>query len=176
MMMMMMSKICNYTNPSVRRTSDKWIIGDGEIKFLDDDILEIKRKQYKGTQGLYELMFKKKPNREIYTSQDLNIYKLIIDKTNAYKRNYMGNRQVNGNGGFKYKHIIKPLLERTDLKSGEGLVGFSMIQKDYISCNDPNKLTDRLGLLWASEAAGNNNHKSEIAFILSQLRRQKIIA
>lgn len=37
-----------------RRKQDKCMIGDGEIKFFDDDVLEIKGKQYNDMQGLYE--------------------------------------------------------------------------------------------------------------------------
>lgn len=41
---------------------------------------------------------------------------------------------------------------------------------DYVHWDDPNELVDRLRLILASQAAGNNSHTNEINSIIEELR------
>lgn len=150
------------------KTND--IIIDGEI--------------FRGTDGLHELIFKKKP--ENYTQDDLYQYRNILDKTNAHRRNYDSSEQLKGSKGFKYKNIISKLYTTHEYntrgrKTGKTLTthaNYMLYSKNpiqYTYWDDPNELVDRLRFLIASESAGNNNHHNEINSIIEELREANII-
>ena len=46
---------------------------------------------------------------------------------------------------------------------------------EYVPWDDPNELVDRLRLLGAAQAAGNNNHNNEIISIIEKLQEAKIV-
>lgn len=63
--------------------SEKFYIGDSQLTIEGPDII-VKNKRYKGTRGLYELLFKKFP--KYFTQHDEQAYKDIVLKTNAHRR------------------------------------------------------------------------------------------
>ena len=60
------------------------MIGDSRLDVDKNDDIIIGDDKYKGTKGLFELIFKNKPGK--YTKQDLNLYKTILESTNAHKK------------------------------------------------------------------------------------------
>lgn len=62
----------------------------------------------KGTPGLFELVFFQDPKG--YTSSDLENYMDILKRTNAYRRNFDPNDQLEGTTDQKYLTVIKPYL------------------------------------------------------------------
>jgi hypothetical protein len=104
-------------------------------------------------------------------------------KTNAHKRYYQTNQQIDGGKLPKYKNIIAPLVlttreqeEEKQSTSGQGLL--KEVNKnaiDLIYWDDPNELVGRLHLLISSQAAGNFNHRNEIISIIEELREANII-
>jgi len=83
---------------------------------------------------------------------------------------------VMGNKGYKYKHVIAPLIK----KSGAGVLKppFATVPSvmkvtnkkvDYVHWDNSNELVDRLRLLNASRRAGNGAHDNEIQSILEEL-------
>lgn len=161
--------------------NEKFFIGDSELKIVDSDII-VQGKRYKGTKGLYELLFKKYPLN--FTVQDEKNYVDIIFKTNAHRRYYKSTEQVQGSILPKYKKIIGPAVR---LVSGRGfsskqainnkelLMQYSSKPIEYVYWDNPNELVDRLRLLIASQSAGNNNHANEINSIIEELREISII-
>lgn len=91
-------------------------MGNMELKFDDEDNLQIGEKVYGTTPGLYKLILLKNPGG--YTQEDLNNYRDILFQTNAFRRNYNPHGQVKGAPSWKYRNIIKNLIEH---QSGEGL-------------------------------------------------------
>ena len=151
--------------------SYKWKVGNSDINIDNSDIF-IKNKSYKGSKGLYELLFMKNPNKNLYTADDLNNYKTILNDTSAHKRYYDPDGQINGSKSIKYKEIISKLMHR----EGRGL--FKQLTKgwnEYVYWDDPNELVDRLRLLIASQQAGHNNHNNEIISIIEELKEADII-
>jgi len=69
--------------------------------------------------------------------------------------------QIKGNRSKKY--------------SGSGYVRLQKIPPNYVHWDNVNELVERLQLLMASRAAGNNNHTNEILSIIEELREAKII-
>lgn len=136
----------------------------------------VNNKWYTGTEGLYELLFLKKP--EHYTREDRENYMQIIKDTNAYRRNYDPNGQISGNSGWKYLNIIRPALN-VEKKIGNGIIPTHKIASDknneYIYWNDINELIDRLRLLLSSKQAGHTDHDNEKLSIIEELRESCII-
>jgi hypothetical protein len=161
-------------------SSQSFKVGNSKLSILNNDLI-IENKTYKGTKGLYELLFKKASTN--YTQEDLKHYEEIIVKTNAHKRYYQTNQQIDGGKLPKYKNIIAPLVlttgeqeEEKQSTSGQGLL--KEVNKnaiDLIYWDDPNELVGRLHLLIASQAAGNFNHRNEIISIIEELREANII-
>ncbi|CAH2010533.1 unnamed protein product [Acanthoscelides obtectus] len=159
-------------------TIEQFMIGDSKLDFNGADIY-VKGKRYKGSQGLYELLFRKYPNMNFCSSDDVNTYRQIVYKTNAHRKYYRSNTQLDGSKLQKYKKIIAP-----PLKMGQGLMNnknitttmeYSSNDKDYIYWDDPNELVSRLRLLIASQAAGHSGHGNEINSLVEELRESKYI-
>lgn len=80
---------------------DTWKMGSYAVQFSDNNII-IDGITYKGTPGLFELIFKKNPNE--YTESDLENYKSMLLHTGAHR---IGDgTRVKGNKGPKYTNII----------------------------------------------------------------------
>lgn len=190
------------TTYGVRSVSKNLMVGNSPIEFDNEDFIIIKKIKYSNTHGLYELLFMKKPNKHIYTSDDLELYKEIGVNTNLFKRHYMPDAYINGNGSYKYTHIISKLIESEKKKnihktgSGGGggcdgskrslikklknygddlLMNVEMKKPSLVYWNNANELVDRLKLLIASQNVGNNSHNNEITSIIEELKEENII-
>lgn len=149
--------------------TEKFYIGDSQLIIEGNNII-VKNKVYKGTHGLYELLFKKFPKH--FTQHDEQAYKDIVLKTNAHRRYYQSNKQVDGSKLDKYKKIISQFAS----KDGDGLLmEVTDNVLDYVYWDDPNELVERLRLLLASRQAGHSGHKNEIVSIIEELREANII-
>jgi len=93
-------------------------LGDKRIDLDKNDDVIVDGKRYLGTPDLYELIFKKFPDKTIYTNADKQKYKKNLLATNAHRRGYSMHNLIMGNKGHKYKSIIAPLL--SDKRIGKG--------------------------------------------------------
>jgi len=160
----------------VKFTDKGMLLGDKNFDVDKNDNIIIDGIRYTGTAGLYELIFKRLPDDEIYTENDLQKYKNILITTNAHRRNSNVTQPVLGNKGHKYRYIIAPLFAGN--KIGKGIPRAMTVSNnkiDYVHWNDPNELVDRLRLLEASRQAGNNAHGNEILSIIEELYEAGII-
>ena len=173
-----------------KNSNNEWKFGSSNIRLYDDKI-NIGNQIWALTPGLFSLMFHKIPKN--YDSTELDIYKDILIKTNAHKRNYKPDGQVKGTKAYKYKHIIKKLFnnkvqsqkslipsisssnETIKNYMGRGLMTLNLNKPNYIYWDDVNELVDRLKLLLASQAAGHSNHNNEIVSIIEELYEANII-
>jgi len=71
-------------------------------------------KKYKATQGLWELLTKSKPDKNVVTFQDR--HKQILLQSNAHRINYSPTGKIKANKGVKYTRFISQLF--TDNKEG----------------------------------------------------------
>lgn len=159
------------------------MIGDQQINFEDDKIY-IGNDTFDRSNGLVELLFKKKPLTTAVTKDDLTLYGRIIQKTNAHRKYYKAHEEVRNQPSEKFRDIISPLI-KTPKKSSTVGDGFALSQPykiarprsqiDYIYWDDPNELVERLRLLLAETSAGNQNHVNEIQSIIEELREAEII-
>lgn len=172
--------------------SQNWSIGKDTVT-LNGPNLIIGDLEYKGTPGLYELLFKRKPIGA--TEHDKWTYVDILKRSHAIYRHNSDSNQIQGLRSAKYTEIIKPRLQHVSAKSranqllnemkkrrsswnGEGFdVSLKVEKRPYraIYWDDPNELVERLWLLHASKEAGNNSHDNEIVAIEEELREANII-
>ncbi len=162
----------------VHVSGDHWKIGDKVIELNNNDLL-IDGLTYEGTRGLYELIFMNKPNEYVYTEKDLNSYASILAQTNVHRVNYSPRGKIRSNRGHKYKNIISVIFSREKDQqqpsnqmethaSGSGLT-LTDSKPNVIYYDDANEIIDRLRILMASQAAGNNAHSNEINAIMEEL-------
>ncbi|XP_071629451.1 uncharacterized protein [Temnothorax longispinosus] len=164
------------TKYGVYFSNDEMMLGNKRFDVNHADKIIIDGIRYNGTRGLYELIFKKYPNVDIYTEDDMQAYKNILLMTNAHKLNYDAHSQIKGNRGYKYIHIIAPLI--SGKKAGKGIPRAMTLNDnkiDYVHWDDPNELVDRLQLLEASRLAGHTGHDNEILSIIEELREAGLI-
>lgn len=171
----------------VRKVDDRLMIGNVVVKFVlgegDEEPCRIKidDTEYKITAGLKEMLLRKTPKFELVTEDDKKVYKNILTKTNAHKRDYDDNGQLKGDKGKKYQEIIKPMFTRpveNKQKNGSGYnLNLKRFKKntDFVYWDDPNELVERLKLLMASQQAGNTSHDNEIISIIEELKEARII-
>ncbi|XP_077260890.1 uncharacterized protein LOC143896748 [Temnothorax americanus] len=135
----------------VKFTNDGMMLGNKRFDVNHTNNIIIDGIRYNGTCGLFELIFKKYPDDDIYTEDDMQTYKSILLMTSVHKRNYDAHAQIKGNGGYKYTHIIGPLI--SGKKAGKSIPRAMTLNDnkiDYVHWDDPNELVDRLRLLEAS--------------------------
>ena len=101
----------------VRNFDGKWMVGNSVLEIDDDDSLHIAGKRYTGTPGLYELLFMKHPDENVYNVNDLAAYKSILKDTNAHKHYYLPGARINTNKSYKYREVIAKLFPS---RSGRG--------------------------------------------------------
>lgn len=164
--------------PRFNVENETWEIGNVALRITKDGDFFVGKNKYTGTPGLYELMFKKRP--ENYSRLELNNYRKIVLQTNLPYRDFNNTNQLRGSRSWKYKNIMKPIVATREGKIvGSGNNNNNNIYNtnkiDYVYWDDPNELVSRLALLHASTNAGNNSHLNEINAIEEELREAKII-
>ncbi|XP_065640510.1 uncharacterized protein LOC136073080 [Hydra vulgaris] len=145
-----------YTSKNSKKVSDD-IFG---IHYNESDDITIEGKKYTGRPGLWEIIVKSHP--VIYTNDDRNKYKEILDQTDAI-RSDLNSAKPRSSRSYKYTHIIKPIWEEMIGKSGKGVV---------VIPSDPNALFDMLKLRLAALQAGNTGARNEAVAICDELLRQ----
>jgi hypothetical protein len=168
----------------VRMDRGKLMLGSYPISANDKE-LKIGGESYYLTQGLNDLLFEKTPDLQIVTENDKQLYKTLLLKTNAHRRDFDPNKPIKSNKGMKYLHIIKPLFKLTKQRSfsdevhvtGDGLPAMKKVKRDisYVYWDDPNELVERLKLLIASRDAGNTGLDNEIISIIEELREAGLV-
>lgn len=129
--------------------SEKWKLGNTLVDFDKNDF-KVNNLTYKGTPGLYELLFYQDPVG--YTSEDLKNYMDILKRTNAYRRNYDPNDQIQGTTDRKYTTIIKPYLIKENIinqkPKGASIPSVSGISKPKPPVTRPRstRLTSKTGM------------------------------
>ena len=124
--------------------------------------IKIADKIWKGTPGLFQLIFKRNPKN--YTAEDLAFYSEILDFTSSHLNS---SNKIKSNAGFKYTQIIGPLYKSR--KGGNLNMNFNTKKMEYVYYDSYDELIDRLRLLVADKEAGNTSHENEI--LLKKLSR-----
>ena len=175
----------------VRKHNGKLMIGSSPISFKSD-FISVGQRTFPCSSGLIELLFKKHLSKEDFTNNDLEIYKNILELSNAHRKQYKSDGDIKGTRSKKNINIILPLFQVSQGKGFASLRKKNIMKKynftiqkkiflrykiadfnrfkDYVYWDNPNELVDRLRLLVAEQEAGNNFHANEINSIIEELR------
>ena len=77
-----------------------------------DGDITINENEFRGSEGLWELLKRKNVIKEHVTSDDLRKYKKILLLTNAHLEGYQPGGVINVSRGKKFREIIAPLYGR----------------------------------------------------------------
>ncbi len=151
------------------------MIGDSLLVTDEEDNLIIKGKTYKGSPGLFELVFR--PNPLKYTTRDLNMFKIILKQTNAHKKNYSSSSEIHRNTSKKYMSIIKSLFppKQAGKSSGKGILLKNTYDTNVIYYNNVNKLVDRMRLLYEAKQSGHTGVDNELIALTEEMRNRGYI-
>ena len=70
-------------------------------------------KKYKATQGLWELITKSKPDRNVVSMQEKQAYKQIILQSIAHRVKYSPSRNIKANKSLNIRRLfLSPLLTK----------------------------------------------------------------
>lgn len=183
----------NYHVYGARLEGNGLMIGDTALDVDPENNISIGDKKYKGTIGLFELIFKSNP--ENYTKRDLIQFKEICKNTNAHKKGYAANNPVHRNTSQKYKSIISELFPRPGAqlkrkavstaelnvthKKRKKVLGQGLLKDAYstnvIYYNDINKLVTRMRLLYEAMEAGHTGLENEWVALSTELKNRGVI-
>ncbi|XP_065645647.1 uncharacterized protein LOC136076108 [Hydra vulgaris] len=133
-------------------------IGKKQIT-IDENNINIDGKEYIGTKGLWELITKFIPNKEVYNNEDIKNYRDILLQTDAITSS--NPNKPKSSRSEKYNEIISPI--RMDIKGARRKL------------DNPNVLAEMLGLRIAAWEAGNNSSRNEAVAFSDELLRQGIL-
>lgn len=157
-----------------RMTDDGLMVGDSELIIDEHDNLSINGKIYKGTIGLFELLFKSNPQQ--YTLRDLNKFKHICNETNSHKKHYSRTSPVYRNSSTKYKKIISSIFpSQKGTVTGKGMKLKQLHQTNVFYYRDINELVDRMRLINESIEAGHTGLDNEMIALTEELKRKDVI-
>lgn len=141
--------------------------GDKFVQFNNKNAqMIIENIKYQLSPGLIQLIFSKQP--AAYNKNELDAYKDILVQTSAHLTS--DKSKIKKTNGYKYKEVISKLFVE-----GAGLELSLNTVNNYKYWNSADELCDRLRLLLASQAAGNNAHGNEILSIYEELYESGII-
>ena len=93
-------------------TDGSFKIGKSNFKY-NDKYIYVDSKKYKATQGLWELLTKSRPDKDMVTLQDRQTYKQILTQSNAHRVNYSPTGRIRANKGIRYTQFISRLFKNT---------------------------------------------------------------
>ena len=144
-----------------KEENGNYVMGNKVIQIDDSSNIYVDGARFEGTPGLWSLIRLKKPEKEMYTFDDLASYKDLTRQTGVmnHPRNVTKNSRPKTT--YKWKKILSSF-------GGSGL---------HFLPGDIKGLKTKLNLLLAEYAAGNRTSaRNEIVVILDELLRRKSIS
>jgi len=79
------------------------MIGDSRVGVDSDGNILIKNVEFPATQGLWELLTRKRVDKKLVTNADLKQYKSILEMTNAHLEGYDPEANIRISRGNKFR-------------------------------------------------------------------------
>jgi hypothetical protein len=100
----------------LRNDGDKYRIGNSTVTIDADSNIYIKDKHFKGTEGLWDLLTRKKPNLKNVTTRDYRKYKSILQMTNAHLEQYEPGGSIHVSGASNTETSFPQRGSKSSLK------------------------------------------------------------
>lgn len=159
----------------LRKEGDYYKMGSKRVSFsANNDEIDIEGTIFPINDGLAQLLLFKDVNENNVQDGDLEVYKKILEASNAHRKNYAKNGPLRGTRAKKYTKYIGPLFK----KQGGGLEGSSLYTQEpnyKLQRICANQLVERLRVLEGARRVGHDNWSNEFESIVGELRRRKII-
>jgi len=94
------------------------MIGDSRVGVDRDGNIHIKNVEFPATQGLWELLTRKRVDKKLVTDADLKQYKTILEMTIAHLEGYDPEANIRISRGTKFRDVISRLFPCTSRQSG----------------------------------------------------------
>lgn len=94
----------------VYKKQNTLMIGDSPLH-LEKYQVKVKESSFPLTKGLLELLFKKQPNTSLISDVDLHNYRLILETSNAHKKQFIKEQCIRRQKSYKFKGLIAPMFE-----------------------------------------------------------------
>jgi hypothetical protein len=101
----------------IRKDGDKYRIGNSTDTIDGDRNIYHNVKRFKGTEGLWEILTRKKPNLAAVTTKEFRKYKSILQMTNAHFEHYEPGSYIHVSRGVKYRDVIAKLFTQRGQKN-----------------------------------------------------------
>ena len=101
------------TEYGIRRDGDGFMIGNSRVGVDSDGNIHIKNVEFPATNGLWELLTRKRVDKDSVTGADLKQYKTILQMTNAHLEGYEPHANIRTSKGLKYREVISRLFPGT---------------------------------------------------------------
>ena len=86
------------------------MIGDSQLGVDRDGNIHIKDVEFQATKGLWELLTRKKVDKDSVTNADLTQYKAILKMTNAHLEGYKPHANIHNSKGNTFRDVISKLF------------------------------------------------------------------
>jgi len=106
------------TEYGIRRVGDEFMIGDSQVSVDRDGNIHIKEVEFSATNGLWELLTRRKVNKRLVTSNDLKQYKTILEMNNAHLEGYDPDANIRTSKSLKFRDVISKLFSSGTRQSG----------------------------------------------------------
>ena len=106
------------TQYGIRKEGDVFMIGDSQVSVDRDSDITVKGKHFSGTQGLWELLTRRKIQRDKLTTDDLKAYKKILLLTNGHLTGYVPDGNIHISSGTKFRDISTLFQPETRKRRG----------------------------------------------------------
>ena len=101
------------TEYGIRRNGDGFMIGDSRVGVDHDANIHIKNVEFPATQGLWELLTRKRVGKKLVTNADLKQYKTVLKMANVHLEGYDPNANIRTSKSLKFKDVISRLFPGT---------------------------------------------------------------
>jgi len=89
------------------------MIGDSRVGVDSDGNIHIKNVVFPATQGLWELLTRKRVDKKLVTNADTKEYKTTLEMTNAHLEGYDPEANIRISKGNKFRDVITRLFAGT---------------------------------------------------------------
>jgi len=97
----------------LRKVGDKFFRGNSDVTVDTNSDFYIRNTHFKSKTGLWELLTRKKVNKDIVSADDLKKYKSILNLTSAHLKGYEPSAPIHISRGIKFRTVIAKLFPQT---------------------------------------------------------------
>jgi len=96
-----------------------FFIGNSDVTVDKYSDFHIRNKHFKGTRGLWELLTRKKVNKDLVSANDLKQYKAILILTSGHLEHYEPGAPIHVTRSVKFRDVIAKLFPQTKQRGAE---------------------------------------------------------